>query len=68
MAIRRHTQQELETMKGATNEERLNHLTEEEIEKRAQSDPDNPLLTEEQLQKFKRPSEEYRKRFQKDEH
>jgi len=66
MAIVRHTQEELEKMKGQTNEERLKNMTEEEIEEAAKSDPDNPPLTDEELKNFKRPSEEYRKRFQKD--
>ncbi|MGI9281152.1 MAG: hypothetical protein ACR2PX_16220 [Endozoicomonas sp.] len=66
MAIVRHSQDELDKMKGETNEERLKNLTEEEIEERAKSDPDNPPLTDEQLKEFKRPSEEYQKRFQKD--
>jgi len=66
MAIVQYTQEELEKMKGETNEERLKNMTEEEIEEGAKSDPDNPPLTDEQLKKFKRPSEEYRKRFQKD--
>ncbi len=65
MAIVRHTQEELEKMKGQTNEERLKNMTEEEIEEAAKSDPDNPPLTDEELKNFKRPSEEYRKRFQK---
>ncbi len=66
MAIVRHTQEELDKMKGQTNEGRLKNMTEKEIEEAAKSDPDNPPLTDEELKSFKRPSEEYRKRFQKD--
>ena len=66
MPIVRYTQEELAKMKGRTNEQRLKNMTEEEIETAARSDPDNPPLTDEELKQFKRPSEEYRKRFQKD--
>jgi len=41
-------------------------MTEKEIEEAAKFDPDNPPLTDEELKSFKRPSEEYRKRFLKD--
>ena len=39
---------------GKTDYERLKNMTEEEIEENAKSDEDNPLLTEEDLNKFKR--------------
>ncbi len=65
MTIEKHTRDELEKLKDRSDVERLKNMTDEEIEKAAKSDPDNPPLTDEQLKKFKRPSEEYRRRFQK---
>jgi|APLak6261674355_1056100.scaffolds.fasta_scaffold00019_48 hypothetical protein len=43
-----------EPTKGKTDYERLKKMTEDEIEKNAESDPDAPLLTDEELKKFKR--------------
>lgn len=40
--------------KGKTDWERVNAMTEEEIEKNALADPDNPPMTEEELRQFKR--------------
>jgi len=65
MTIEKHTRDELEKMKDRSDIERLKNMTDEEIEEAAKSDPDNPPLTDEQLKKFKHPSEEYRRRFQK---
>ena len=39
---------------GKTDYERLKRMTEKEIEKNAESDPDAPLLSDEDLKKFKR--------------
>jgi len=39
---------------GKTDYDRLKNMTEEEIEANAKSDPDNPLQTDEDLQRFKR--------------
>jgi hypothetical protein len=39
---------------GKTDYERLKNMTEEEIEKNAQNDPDAPLQSEEDLKRFKR--------------
>lgn len=39
---------------GHTDYERLKRMTEKEIEDNARSDEDAPLLTEEDLKKFKR--------------
>lgn len=66
MAIVRHTKEELKKIKGKTDAERLKNITEEELEEAAKSDPDSAWPTDEELKKFKRPSEEYRKRFLKD--
>lgn len=41
-----------------TDWEKVKLLTEEEIEKAAASDPDAPLLTEEELAEFKRVTKE----------
>lgn len=65
MTIERYTRDELEKLKDRSDIERLKKMTDEEIVEAAKSDPDNPPLTNEQLKKFKRPSEEYRRRFQK---
>ncbi|MCL7423029.1 MAG: hypothetical protein M8364_19230 [Methylobacter sp.] len=43
-----------EPTKGKTDYKRLREMTEDEIEKNAESDPDAPLLTDEELKKFKR--------------
>ena len=39
---------------GSTDYERLEKMTETEIEENAKNDPDAPLLDEEDLKKFKR--------------
>jgi len=65
MTIEKHTRDELEKLKDRSDIERLKNMTDEMIEEAAKSDPDNPPLTDEQLKNFKRPSEEYRRRFQK---
>jgi len=39
---------------GKTDYDRLEKMTEKEIENNAKSDPDAPLLSEEELKKFKR--------------
>ncbi|WP_096087786.1 hypothetical protein [Agaribacterium haliotis] len=39
---------------GKTDYERLKNMTEEEVEDNAKSDPDAPLLSDEDLKKFKR--------------
>ena len=65
MVIEKYTREEIEKLKDRSDIDRLKNMTEEEIEEAARSDPDNPPLTDEQLKQFKRPSEEYRRRFQK---
>ncbi len=66
MTIEKHTKDELKKLKDRSDTDRLKNMTEDEIDEAAKSDPDNPPLTDEQLKKFKKPSEEYRKRFQND--
>lgn len=39
---------------GNTDYERLKHMTEKEIQENAKSDEDAPLLSDEELRKFKR--------------
>lgn len=39
--------------KGKSREKLLENMTEEEIKRRAEADPDNPILTEEQMNEFK---------------
>ena len=39
---------------GKTDYDRLKNMTEEEVEKNAQDDPDAPLQSEEDLKRFKR--------------
>lgn len=43
-----------EPTKGKTDYERLKNMTEKEIEDNAKNDPDSPLLSEEELKKFKK--------------
>lgn len=38
--------------KGKTREELVENMSEDEIRRRADSDPDNPSLTDEQLKEF----------------
>ena len=66
MTIVRYTKEQIEKMKGKTDAERLKNITEEELEEAAKSDPDSAWPDDEELKKFKRPSDEYRKRFLKD--
>ncbi len=42
-----------DTTNGKTDYDRLKNMTEEEIERNANSDPDAPLLSDEDLKKFK---------------
>lgn len=39
---------------GKTDYDRLKRMTEKEIEENAESDPDAPLLSDEELKRFKR--------------
>ena len=49
----KYTAEEAKKLKGDSDLERLKNLTEEEIEQAAQKDPDNPLLTDAELEEFK---------------
>ena len=50
--ITRVSWEEWGQMKGETDWERLNNMSEEEIEQNALDDPDNPPLTDEELEEF----------------
>jgi len=54
MAIKKITSEEAKNIKGKTDWEEVDELTDEEIEKAAKSDPDSALPTDEELKKFKR--------------
>ncbi|WP_273050563.1 hypothetical protein [Pseudoalteromonas sp.] len=43
-----------DSVDGKTDYERLKKMTEGEIEENAKDDPDAPLLTDEELKKFKK--------------
>jgi hypothetical protein len=53
MAIKKYTKEELEKMEDKTDYERLKNITENEIRENAQSDPDAPLQSEDDLNNFK---------------
>ena len=46
-------------VKGKTDYDRLKNMTEDEIEENAKSDPDAPLLSDEELSKFKQAEGKY---------
>lgn len=54
MTIKKYTKEELEKLKDLTDYERLKNMSDEEIQDDAESDPDVPHLSEEDLKKFKR--------------
>lgn len=49
MAIVRYTLEEALKLRGNSDHARLEKMTEEDIERAAADDPDNPLLTDEEL-------------------
>jgi len=53
MGIVKYTSEEAKKLKGGSDLERLKHMTEEEIEKAAKEDSDNPLLNDEELKELK---------------
>ena len=52
MTIKRVKLSEARKTKGKSRKEFLENMTEEELLRRAESDPDNPPLTDEQLAEF----------------
>lgn len=53
MGIKKYTKEEIEKMEDKTDYERLKKITEDEIRKNAESDPDAPLQSESDLENFK---------------
>lgn len=53
MAIKRYTLEQIKQLEGKSDTERLRSMTDEEIEAAAASDPDCPLLTDEELREFR---------------
>ncbi len=53
MGTVKYSAKEARKLKGRSDLERLKRMTDEEIEKAAKEDPDNPLLTEEELKESK---------------
>ncbi|MDR9403767.1 MAG: hypothetical protein RI580_10030 [Halothece sp. Uz-M2-17] len=51
-SITRVSWDELDQMEDLTDWERVNNMTEEEIEQNALDDPDNPPLTDEELEQI----------------
>ena len=54
MAIKKYTKKEVDKMDDLTDYERVENMTEEEIRKNAESDPDAPLQSEEDLKRFEK--------------
>ncbi len=54
MSEKTYTLEEIKKMKSKTDHDKVNKLTDEEIEKAAKEDPDSALPTDEELKKFKR--------------
>jgi len=54
MTIKKYTKEEIEQMEDLTDYDRVDSMSEEEVRKNAESDPDAPLQSEEDLKKFKR--------------
>ena len=50
--ITRVTLEQAREMEDLTDQERVDNITEEEIEQNALDDPDNPPLTDEELEQF----------------
>ena len=53
MAIKKFTKKEVEKMDDLTDYERVDKMSEDEIQKNAESDLDVPLQSEEDLKRFK---------------
>ena len=54
MAIKKYTKEELKKLKDQTEYERLDEMSEEEIEEGSKSDPDSLTPTNDDLSKFKK--------------
>lgn len=53
MAIKKISAEEAQKLKGTTNWEEVDNITDEEIEKTSKDDPDTALPTDEELKQFK---------------
>lgn len=54
MAIKKYTKEGVDKLQDKSDYDRVNNMTEEEIVDNAKSDPDAPLQSESDLNKFKR--------------
>ena len=54
MSKKAHTKEEIEKMQDLTDYDRVRNMSEDEIKKNAELDPDAPLQSEEDLERFKR--------------
>ena len=54
MAIKKFSKEEVEKMDDLTDYERIDKMSEDVIKRNAESDPDVPLQSEEDLKRFKR--------------
>ena len=64
MATVKRTIEQARKIKGKTDWEAVEKLTDDDIQEATKDDTDNHLPTDEELDEFKRPSDEYRKKFQ----
>jgi hypothetical protein len=53
MVIKKYTREEIEKLEDRTDYDRLKKITEDEIRKNAESDPDAPLQSKSDLENFK---------------
>lgn len=53
MAIKKITAEQVKKLKGKTDWQEIDKLTDEEIEQAAKDDPDSALPTDEELKQFK---------------
>lgn len=54
MSINKYTEEELKNLKDKTDYERVNNMSEKEVEEKSQTDEDSITPTDEQLKKFKK--------------
>lgn len=60
MPKKAHTNEDAEKMKDLTDYDRVSTMSDDEIKKNAELDPDAPLQSEEDLERFKRVKTRYR--------
>lgn len=54
MSDKTYTAEELRRLKSLTDQERLDRMTEEELERNARNDPDSAVPDDEQLRRFRK--------------